>query len=62
MAIDIGGGGGCEKYDGTAELRRASLEEMQADFAPDEAAKAVADADAFTVVRTQIYTGEFVLR
>ena len=49
-------------YDGTAELWWDSLEEMQADFASDEAAKAVADADTFTVVRTHIYTEEFVLR
>jgi hypothetical protein len=31
-------------------------------FASDEAATAVADADTFTVVRTHIYTEEFVLR
>jgi len=49
-------------YDGTAELWWDSLEEMQEDFASDEAAKAVADADTFTVVRTHIYTEEFVLR
>ena len=49
-------------YDGTAELWWDSLEEMQADFATDEAAAAVADADTFTVVRTHIYTEEFVLR
>ena len=49
-------------YDGTAELWWDSLKEMQADFASDEAAKAVADADTFTVVRTHIYTEEFVLR
>ena len=48
-------------YDGTAELWWDSLKEMQADFASDEAAKAVADADTFTVVRTHIYTEEFVL-
>jgi hypothetical protein len=35
---------------------------MQADFASGEAAVAVADADTFTVVRTHIYTEEFVLR
>ena len=49
-------------YDGTAELWWDSLKEMQADFASDEAATAVADADTFTVVRTHIYTEEFVLR
>jgi uncharacterized protein (TIGR02118 family) len=49
-------------YNGTAELWWDSLEEMQADFASDEAAEAVADADTFTVVRTHIYTEEFVLR
>ena len=49
-------------YDGTAELWWNSLEEMQEDFASDEAATAVADADTFTVLRTHIYTEEFVLR
>ena len=49
-------------YDGTAELWWDSLEEMQEDFASEEAATAVADADTFTVVRTHIYTREFVLR
>jgi uncharacterized protein (TIGR02118 family) len=49
-------------YDGTAELWWDSLEEMQEDFASEEAANAVADADTFTVVRTHIYTREFILR
>jgi uncharacterized protein (TIGR02118 family) len=49
-------------YDGTAELWWESLEEMQEDFASEEASTAVADADTFTVVRTHIYTEEFVLR
>lgn len=49
-------------YDGTAELWWDSLEEMQEDFASAEASAAVADADTFTVVRTHIYTEEFVLR
>jgi uncharacterized protein (TIGR02118 family) len=49
-------------YDGTAELWWNSLEEMQEDFASDEAATAVADADTFTLVRTHIYTEEFILR
>ena len=49
-------------YDGTAELWWDSLEEMQEDFASQEAQTAVADADTFTVVRTHIYTEEFVLR
>jgi uncharacterized protein (TIGR02118 family) len=49
-------------YDGTAELWWDSLEEMHEDFASAEAATAVADADTFTVVRTHIYTEEFVLR
>ena len=49
-------------YDGTAELWWDSLEEMQEDFASDEAATAVADADTFTVVRMHIYTEEHVLR
>jgi uncharacterized protein (TIGR02118 family) len=54
--------GGELPYDGTAELWWDSLEEMQEDFASEEAATAVADADTFTVVRTHIYTREFVLR
>jgi uncharacterized protein (TIGR02118 family) len=49
-------------YDGTAELWWDSLEEMQEDFASEDAATAVADADTFTIVRTHIYTEEFVLR
>jgi uncharacterized protein (TIGR02118 family) len=49
-------------YDGTAELWWDSLEEMHEDFASEAAAAAVADADTFTVVRTHIYTQEFVLR
>jgi uncharacterized protein (TIGR02118 family) len=49
-------------FDGTAELWWDSLEEMHEDFASDEAAAAVADADTFTVVRTHIYTEELVLR
>jgi uncharacterized protein (TIGR02118 family) len=49
-------------YDGTAELWWDSLEEMQEDFASDEAVTAVTDADTFTVVRTHIYTEEFILR
>ncbi len=35
---------------------------MQEDFASEEASVAVADADTFTVVRTHIYTEEYVLR
>jgi uncharacterized protein (TIGR02118 family) len=53
---------GARPYDGTAELWWVSLKEMQDDFASGEAAAAVADADTFTVVRTHIYTEEFVLR
>jgi uncharacterized protein (TIGR02118 family) len=49
-------------FDGTAELWWDSLEEMQEDFDSPEAATAVADADTFTVVRTHIYTREYVLR
>ncbi len=49
-------------YDGTAELWWDSLEEMQEDFASPEAATAVADADEFTVVRTHLYTKEYILR
>jgi uncharacterized protein (TIGR02118 family) len=49
-------------FDGTAELWWDSLEEMQADFDSEEARIAVADADTFTVVRTHIYTEEYVLK
>lgn len=49
-------------FDGTAELWWDSLEEMQEDFASTEAKVAVADADTFTVVRTHIYTREYILR
>jgi uncharacterized protein (TIGR02118 family) len=49
-------------YDGTAELWWDSLEEMQEDFASDEAATALADAETFTLLRTHIYTEEFILR
>jgi uncharacterized protein (TIGR02118 family) len=49
-------------YDGTAEMWWDSLEEMQADFASPEAEVAVADADKFTVVRTHIYTREYILK
>lgn len=48
-------------YDGTAELWWDSLEAMQEDFASDAAATAVGDADEFTIVRTHIYTREYVL-
>ena len=49
-------------FDGTAELWWDSVEEMQADFDSPEAETAVADADTFTVVRTHIYTREYVLK
>jgi len=49
-------------YDGTAELWWDSLEDMQADYASDAAAAAVADAESFTSVLTHIYTVEYVLR
>jgi uncharacterized protein (TIGR02118 family) len=49
-------------YDGTAELWWDSLEQMKEDFASEEAQAAVQDADTFTVVRTHIYTEEFVLK
>ncbi len=49
-------------YDGTAELWWDSLEQMKEDFASSEAQKAVADADLFTVVRTHLYTREYILR
>ena len=49
-------------YDGTAELWWDSLEEMQDDFASQEADTAVGDADTFTSVRTHIYTEEHVLK
>lgn len=49
-------------YDGTAELWWDSLEDMQADYASDAAAAAVADAESFTSVLIHIYTVEHVLR
>ena len=49
-------------YDGTAELWWDSLEEMQEDFDSPEAQAAVADADTFTIVRTHIYTKEYILK
>ena len=49
-------------YDGTAELWWDSLEEMQEDFASPEAQVAGADADTFSIIRTHIYTREYILR
>ena len=49
-------------YDGTAELWWDSLADLQADFASPEGATAGADADEFTVVRTHIYTREYILK
>ena len=49
-------------FDGTAELWWDSLEEMHEDFGSRAAEVAVADADAFTTVRTHIYTEEYVLK
>ncbi|MBA7579679.1 hypothetical protein ES708_21555 [subsurface metagenome] len=49
-------------YDGTAELWWDSLEEMKEDFASEGAKAAGEDADSFTVIRTHIYTEEFILK
>jgi uncharacterized protein (TIGR02118 family) len=49
-------------FDGTAELWWDSLEEMQEDFDSEEAHRAVADADTFTLRRVHIYTREHALR
>lgn len=49
-------------YDGTAELWWDSLEDMKEDFAAEEGQAAGQDADTFTVVRTHIYTEEFVIK
>ncbi len=49
-------------YDGTAELWWDSLEDLKADFASRDAQEGGADADSFTIVRTHIYTREYVLR
>jgi uncharacterized protein (TIGR02118 family) len=49
-------------FDGTAEMWWDSLEEMQEDFASEEARIAVADAGDFTVQRIHIYTEEFILK
>lgn len=48
-------------FDGTAELWWDSLEEMHQDFDSPEAQAAVMDADTFAVVRTHIYTREYIL-
>lgn len=48
-------------YDGTAEMWWDSVEDMRADFASDEAAIAVPDADEFTLVRTHLITREHVI-
>jgi uncharacterized protein (TIGR02118 family) len=49
-------------YDGTAELWWDSLDDLREDFASAEARLAGEDADSFTIVRTHIYTEEYVLR
>ncbi|CAN5373212.1 hypothetical protein BH20ACT22_BH20ACT22_22600 [soil metagenome] len=49
-------------FDGTAELWWDSLQEMQEDFDSEEARRAVADADTFTLQRVHICTREHVLR
>jgi uncharacterized protein (TIGR02118 family) len=49
-------------YDGTAELWWDSLEELKEDFATSEGEAAGADADEFTVVRTHVYTKEYILK
>jgi uncharacterized protein (TIGR02118 family) len=49
-------------YDGTAELWWDSLEDMQADYASEEAAAAVDDVHEFTSVLTHIYMREHILR
>lgn len=49
-------------YDGTAELWWDSLEEMQEDFASEEGKLAGEDANTFTVVRTHLYTREYIIR
>lgn len=49
-------------YDGTAELWWNSIEEMKQDFDSEDAKIAVADADIFTVLRTHIYTTEYIIK
>jgi uncharacterized protein (TIGR02118 family) len=49
-------------YDGTAELWWDSLEDMEADYASEEAAAAVEDVREFTSVLTHIYMREHILR
>ncbi len=49
-------------YDGTAELWWDSLEELREDFSTPDAQIGGADADSFTVVRTHIYTREYILK
>lgn len=49
-------------YNGTAELYWDSLEQMQEDFATQEAKDAGADADEFTILRDHVYTEEFIIK
>ena len=49
-------------FDGTAELWFDSLEDMKADYAAEEAKKAVADAKSFTDVLYHIYMEEHVMK
>lgn len=49
-------------FDGTAELRFDSLEDMKADYAAEEAKEAVADAKSFTDVLYHICMEEHVAK
>ena len=52
---------GAPDYDGTAELWWDSLEEMEASFATRIGQDAGADGDAFTLVRSHLYTEEHIV-
>ena len=49
-------------FDGTAELWWDSLEEMQEDFDSTDAKIAGDDADEFSIIRTHIFTREFIIK
>jgi uncharacterized protein (TIGR02118 family) len=49
-------------YDGTAELWWDSLEDMKQDLSSMEGRKAGEDAGLFAVIRTHIYTEEYIIK
>ena len=53
--------GGEALYDGTAELWWDSIEDMEASFKTEIGILAGQDGDAFTTVRTHLYTTEYTI-